>query len=83
MVTLGKALSGGMYPVSAVVASKEVLGVFQPGEHGSTFGGSPLACAVAREALKVLVEEKLPSVPRSWAATCWSGCGRSTVRTSP
>jgi ornithine--oxo-acid transaminase len=60
MVTLGKALSGGMYPVSAVVASKEVLGVFQPGEHGSTFGGSPLACAVAREALKVLVEEKLP-----------------------
>jgi ornithine--oxo-acid transaminase len=60
MVTLGKALSGGMYPVSAVVASKEVLGVFQPGEHGSTFGGNPLACAVAREALKVLVEEKLP-----------------------
>jgi ornithine--oxo-acid transaminase len=59
MVTLGKALSGGMYPVSAVVASKEVLGVFQPGEHGSTFGGNPLACAVAREALKVLVEEKL------------------------
>jgi len=59
MVTLGKALSGGMYPVSAVVASKEILGVFQPGEHGSTFGGSPLACAVAREALKVLVEEKL------------------------
>ncbi|MBN1135107.1 MAG: ornithine--oxo-acid transaminase [Anaerolineae bacterium] len=60
MVTLGKALSGGMYPVSAVVASKEVLGVFQPGEHGSTFGGNPLACAVAREALKVLVEEGLP-----------------------
>jgi len=60
MVTLGKALSGGMYPVSAVVASKEILGVFQPGEHGSTFGGNPLACAVAREALKVLVEEKLP-----------------------
>ena len=59
MVTLGKALSGGMYPVSAVVASKEILGVFQPGEHGSTFGGSPLACAVAREALKVIVEEKL------------------------
>jgi ornithine--oxo-acid transaminase len=60
MVTLGKALSGGMYPVSAVVADEEVLGVFQPGEHGSTFGGNPLACAVAREALKVLVEEKLP-----------------------
>jgi len=60
MVTLGKALSGGMYPVSAVVACKEILGIFQPGEHGSTFGGNPLACAVAREALKVLVDEKLP-----------------------
>jgi ornithine--oxo-acid transaminase len=64
MVTLGKALSGGMYPVSAVVASKEVLGVFQPGDHGSTFGGNPLACAVAREALKVLIEEKLPEHAR-------------------
>ena len=59
VVTLGKALSGGMYPVSAVLASQEVLGVFQPGDHGSTFGGSPLACAVAREALKVIVEEDL------------------------
>ncbi len=58
-VIIGKALSGGLYPVSAVVASKEVLGVFKPGDHGSTFGGNPLACAVAREALKVLVEEKL------------------------
>jgi ornithine--oxo-acid transaminase len=59
MVIIGKALSGGLYPVSAVVASKEILGVFKPGDHGSTFGGNPLACAVAREALKVLVEEKL------------------------
>ncbi len=59
VVTLGKALSGGMYPVSAVLASREVLGVFQPGDHGSTFGGNPLACAVAREALKVIVEENL------------------------
>ena len=59
-VTIGKALSGGLYPVSAVLASKEVLGVFNPGDHGSTFGGNPLAAAVAREALKVLVEEKLP-----------------------
>jgi ornithine--oxo-acid transaminase len=59
VVTIGKALSGGMYPVSAVLASQDVLGVFQPGDHGSTFGGNPLACAVAREALKVLVEEKL------------------------
>jgi ornithine--oxo-acid transaminase len=60
VVTLGKALSGGMYPVSAVLSGREVLCVFQPGDHGSTFGGSPLACAVAREALKVLVEERLP-----------------------
>ncbi len=59
VVTLGKALSGGMYPVSAVLSSREVLGVFQPGDHGSTFGGNPLACAVAREALKVIVEENL------------------------
>jgi ornithine--oxo-acid transaminase len=59
VVTLGKALSGGMYPVSAVLACREVLSVFQPGDHGSTFGGSPLACAVAREALRVLVEERL------------------------
>jgi len=58
-VIIGKALSGGYYPVSAVLASKEVLGVFQPGDHGSTFGGNPLACAVARAALRVLVEEKL------------------------
>ncbi len=59
MYIIGKALSGGMLPVSAVVSSKEILGVFNPGDHGSTFGGSPLACAVAREALKVIVEEKL------------------------
>ncbi len=58
-VIIGKALSGGFYPVSAVLASKEVLGVFQPGDHGSTFGGNPLACAVARVALRVLGEEKL------------------------
>jgi len=54
---IGKALSGGFYPVSAVLSNKEVLGVFQPGDHGSTFGGNPLACAVARTALHVLVEE--------------------------
>jgi ornithine--oxo-acid transaminase len=59
MVTIGKALSGGMYPVSAVLADKSVLSVFGPGDHGSTYGGNPLACAVAREALKVLVDEKL------------------------
>ena len=59
-IIAGKALSGGFYPVSAVLASKEVLGVFNPGDHGSTFGGNPLACAVARAALRVLVDEKLP-----------------------
>jgi ornithine--oxo-acid transaminase len=59
VVIVGKALSGGFYPVSAVLASKEVLGVFQPGDHGSTFGGNPLACAIARSALRVLVDEKL------------------------
>ena len=59
MVTIGKALSGGMYPVSAVLADQEVLGLLQPGDHGSTYGGNPLACAVAREALRVLVDEDL------------------------
>ncbi len=58
-VIIGKALSGGFYPVSAFLASDEVMGVFNPGDHGSTFGGNPLGMAVAREALKVLVEEKL------------------------
>ena len=59
IVTIGKALAGGMYPVSAVLASREILGLFQPGDHGSTFGGNPLACAVARESLRVLVDEHL------------------------
>ena len=54
---IGKALSGGFYPVSAVLSNSEVLGVLKPGQHGSTFGGNPLACAVARMALKVLIEE--------------------------
>jgi ornithine--oxo-acid transaminase len=57
LTLVGKALSGGVYPVSAVLSNKEILGVLKPGEHGSTFGGNPLACAVARMALKVLVEE--------------------------
>jgi ornithine--oxo-acid transaminase len=59
MVIIGKALSGGCYPVSAVLSDKEILGVFKPGDHGSTFGGNPLGAAVARESLKVLVEENL------------------------
>ena len=58
-VIIGKALSGGFYPVSAVLANKEVLDVFKPGDHGSTFGGNPLAAAVAVASLKVIVEEKL------------------------
>ena len=57
LTLIGKALSGGFYPVSAVLSNTEVMNVLQPGEHGSTFGGNPLACAVARTALKVLVEE--------------------------
>jgi len=59
LTLIGKALSGGFYPVSAVLSNTEVMSVLQPGEHGSTFGGNPLACAVARAALKVLVEEGL------------------------
>jgi ornithine--oxo-acid transaminase len=59
LTLIGKALSGGFYPVSAVLSNKEVLDVLRPGEHGSTFGGNPLACAIARAALKVLVEENL------------------------
>ncbi len=57
LTLVGKALSGGFYPVSAVLSNTEVMDVLQPGEHGSTFGGNPLACALARTALKVLVEE--------------------------
>jgi ornithine--oxo-acid transaminase len=59
ILVLGKALSGGLMPVSAVLASDEIMLTIQPGEHGSTYGGNPLACAVAMEALKVLKEEKL------------------------
>jgi len=59
VLIVGKALAGGFYPVSAVLASKEIMDVFQPGDHGSTFGGNPLGCAVARTALRVLVQEKM------------------------
>jgi ornithine--oxo-acid transaminase len=57
LTLVGKALSGGFYPVSAVLSNKEVMDVLRPGEHGSTFGGNPLACAIDRTALRVLVEE--------------------------
>lgn len=60
IVTLGKALSGGFYPVSAVLSSSSVMGLLRPGDHGSTFGGSPLAAAVGRAALDVIVDEDLP-----------------------
>ncbi len=59
MTLVGKALSGGFYPVSAVLSSHEVMNVLQPGEHGSTFGGNPLACAVARTAIRVIVDENM------------------------
>lgn len=59
VLIVGKALAGGFYPVSAVLSSREVLGLIHPGDHGSTFGGNPLACAVARAALRVIIDEKL------------------------
>jgi ornithine--oxo-acid transaminase len=59
VVIVGKALSGGFYPVSGILADEAVMGVFQPGEHGSTYGGNPMAAAVGRAALRVLVEEKM------------------------
>jgi ornithine--oxo-acid transaminase len=83
-VTLvGKALSGGFYPVSAVLSNTQVLGVLKPGQHGSTFGGNPLACAVARMALKVLVEEgMIENSARIGAAmkTALEGLGSNIVK---
>ncbi len=60
VMIIGKALSGGFYPVSAILAKKSIMDLFKPGEHGSTFGGNPVGAAVARAALKVIVEERLP-----------------------
>ncbi len=68
LITIGKALSGGMMPVSATVGMRDVMGLFTPGMHGSTFGGNPLASAVAREALRVIVEEELPRRSRELGA---------------
>ncbi len=59
VLIVGKALAGGFYPVSAVLASREILGVYKPGDHGSTFGGNPLGCALARTALRIIIDEKL------------------------
>jgi ornithine--oxo-acid transaminase len=69
VLILGKALSGGTYPVSAVVSSRDILGVFRPGSHGSTYGGNPLACAVASAALQVIEEEGLAA--RSQELGAW------------
>jgi len=68
IITIGKALSGGFYPVSAVLADHDVLGLFRPGDHGSTFGGNPLGSAVARAALDVLVDENLVDRSRELGA---------------
>jgi acetylornithine/succinyldiaminopimelate/putrescine aminotransferase len=65
---IGKALSGGFYPVSAVLSDKEVLGLFHPGDHGSTFGGNPLGSAIGRAALDVIVEENLVERSRELGA---------------
>ena len=59
IITVGKSLGGGCYPISAVLANRDIMGLFDAGSHGSTFGGNPLACAVAREAIRVTREEKL------------------------
>jgi len=59
ILILGKAISGGTYPVSAVLCDSEIMDVIQPGQHGSTFGGNPMACSVAMEALEVIRDEKL------------------------
>jgi len=68
MYIMGKALGGGVFPISAVAADREVLGVFDPGSHGSTFGGNPLGCAVAVAALDVLIDEKLVDRSRELGA---------------
>jgi ornithine--oxo-acid transaminase len=75
---LGKALSGGFYPVSAVVSSRDVLEVFEPGSHGSTYGGNPLGCAVARTALRVLLDEHLTE--RSAELGAWFLAGLQSLR---
>ncbi len=68
IITVGKALSGGFYPVSAVLADREVLGLFRPGDHGSTFGGNPLGSAIGRAALRVIQEENLVEHSRELGA---------------
>jgi ornithine--oxo-acid transaminase len=76
LTLIGKALSGGFYPVSAILSNDEVLGVLKPGEHGSTFGGNPLACAIARAALKVLIEEGMVENARAMGLRFLEGLRR-------
>jgi ornithine--oxo-acid transaminase len=76
LTLIGKALSGGFYPVSAVLSNDAVLGVLKPGEHGSTFGGNPLACAVARAALKALLEEGMVENAAAMGARLLGGLRR-------
>ncbi len=71
---LGKALGGGIMPLSAVVSTRDVLGVFRPGEHGSTFGGNPLACAVGLEVLRLLRTGSIRSAPPPWGGASSRGC---------
>lgn len=76
LTLIGKALSGGFYPVSAVLSNTEVMGVLQPGEHGSTFGGNPLACAIARTALRVLTEEGMVANAAEMGSYFLAGLGQ-------
>ena len=80
MTLIGKALGGGFYPVSAVLSNSDVLGVLKPGQHGSTFGGNPLACAVARASLRVLIEEGL--IERSAELGAYFKAGLEAVRSN-
>lgn len=82
ILTLGKALSGGMMPVSAVLADDDVMLRLKPGQHGSTFGGNPLACAVAKRAVEVLVEEKMPENATKMGEIFRTRMGQLTQKTA-
>ncbi|MEO7203012.1 MAG: aminotransferase class III-fold pyridoxal phosphate-dependent enzyme, partial [Candidatus Tumulicola sp.] len=73
VLIVGKALGGGFYPVSATLASEPIMSLFGPGDHGSTFGGNPLGCAVAEAALDVIVDENLPARARYAGASIVQG----------
>lgn len=73
IVIIGKALSGGMMPISAAMGDRDIMGLYKPGMHGSTFGGNPMASAVARAALRVIVDEKLPERAREMGAYFMEG----------